>query len=459
MALKDSEIVYSPKSCFDVFRGESFQRKIDDLAVEYLEFLSHCKTERETVRWIELECNKKMIGEDVGSSCFYRTLKEKTIVLVRRGKRSLKEGVRILGAHLDSPRIDLKQHPLYEECELALAKTHYYGGIRKYQWFSRPLALHGVIVKTDGTKIEINIGEEPNEPVLVISDLLPHLAYRQNQKKLSEAFEAEKMNVIVGSVPYQGEEEKEEKEKVKRAVLQLLHSQYNIVEEDLYSAELQLVPAGRARFVGLDSSLIGGYGQDDRICVFCSFKAFFATDEPEFTQIVIFWDKEEIGSEGATSARSRFLEYLMEEIIEKWGEMSRPSEVFLASKAISADVHCALDPAYQDLHDRLNASLLGYGPVFCKFTGHRGKIGANDASAEYVAYLRNILNKKDIPWQMAELGKVDEGGGGTVAKFLARYGMDIVDLGPPILGMHSPFEVSSKMDLYATFLGYAEFLR
>ncbi len=454
-----NNIEYSPRSCFEVFKEELLHSEIEECTNEYVEFLSSCKTERETVHWIEKLCQKESIGQDIKENCFYRTLKEKTIVLVRKGKRPLKEGLHILGAHLDSPRIDLKQHPLYEECELALAKTHYYGGIRKHQWLSRPLALHGVVVKTDGTKVEIKIGEDPQDPVLVISDLLPHLAYRQNQKKLSEAFEAEKMNVIVGSVPLEEEKEKGEKQKIKKAILHLLHSHYGIVEEDLYSAELQLVPAGRARFVGLDSSLIGGYGQDDRICVFCSFKAFFAQEDPDITQMVVFWDKEEIGSEGATSARSRFLEYLLEEMIETWEEKTRPSEVFLNTRAISADVHCALDPAYQDLHDKLNASLLGYGPVFCKFTGHRGKIGANDASAEYVAYLRGILNRKNIPWQMAELGKVDEGGGGTVAKFLARYGMDIVDMGPAVLGMHSPFEVTSKMDLYATYLAYREFLR
>ncbi len=452
-------VEYRSRSCYEVFSERVLKEEVESMAREYIQFLSSCKTERETVGWVEEAClNQGRFSQGMGD-VFYRKIKEKTIVLVRKGRRPLKEGMRLIGAHLDTPRIDLKQHPLYEECELALAKTHYYGGIRKHQWFSIPLALHGVVVKIDGRKVSISIGESPGDPVVVISDLLPHLARRQNQKKLSDAFEAEKMNVILGSLPEQKEDEKGENKCVKLAILNLLYSRYGIIEEDLYSAELQLVPAGPARYVGLDASLIGGYGQDDRICVFCALRAFFDTPFPEYTQMVVFWDKEEIGSEGATSAQSRVIEYLVEEMIDAWEEKTRPSQVFLNTKAISADVHCAMDPAYQDLHDKLNASLLGYGPVFCKFTGHRGKIGANDATAEYIAFLRALLNGKDIPWQMAELGKVDEGGGGTVAKFLARYGMDVVDLGPPVLGMHSPFEVSSKVDLYATYLSYVEFLR
>ncbi len=449
------EIIHKQKSCYEIFKDEL--NKIDSFAKEYINFLNNCKTERETVKWIEDRLIERDISSDSSKSIFYRKFKDKSIIVVRRGKRLLKQGTRIIGAHLDSPRLDFKQHPIYENTYLAMVKTHYYGGIRKHQWFSIPLAIHGVVVKIDGTKVNIKIGEDPKDPVFVIPDLLPHLAYKQNDKKLSKAFEAEKMNAIIGSMPYLEEEEVEDK--IKFAVLSILSQKYSITEEDLYSAELQFVPAYQAKFVGLDNSLIGGYGQDDRICVFCGVKSFLDQEVPEYTQVLVGWDKEEIGSEGATSARSRFIEYVLEEIIDIWGENCHLSEVFLNTKAISADVHAALDPDYQDLHDKLNASKLGYGPVFCKFTGHRGKVGANDANAEYIAFLRHKLNKKNIPWQMAELGKVDEGGGGTVAKFLARYGMDIIDFGPGILGMHSPYEISSKYDLYATYLAYREFYK
>ncbi|GAB6886985.1 aminopeptidase [Desulfothermus okinawensis JCM 13304] len=447
------ELIHKQKTCYEIYKDH--EDKIDGFALDYIDFLNKCKTERETVAWIEDKLIKLGISTDAKEPVFYRKFKNKSIVLVRKGKRSLKQGLRIIGAHLDTPRLDFKQHPIYENTYLAMVKTHYYGGIRKHQWFSIPLAIHGVVVKIDGTKIDIIIGEDAKDPVFVIPDLLPHLAYKQMEKKLSDAFEAEKMNAIIGSVPCTDNSDVEDK--IKFAVLDLLNKKYSITEEDLYSAELQFVPAYKAKFVGLDASLIGGYGQDDRICVFSGFRAFLEQREPEFTQILIGWDKEEIGSEGASSARSRFIEYLIQEIIDESGELCTIAEVFLNTRAISADVHGALDPDYQELHDKLNSSKLGYGPVFCKFTGHRGKVGANDANAEYIAFLREKLNKKNIPWQMAELGKVDEGGGGTVAKFLARYGMDIIDFGPGILGMHSPFEISSKYDLYATYLAYREF--
>jgi len=376
----------------------------------------------------------------------------------------LNEGLRLLGAHADTPRLDFKQHPLYESCELALAKTHYYGGIRKHQWLSRPLALHGVVVKADGSRLDIEIGENASDPVFAIADLLPHLASKQNEEKLGQAFEGEKMNLLMGNRPVQDTEEKDQADrssglkKVKQGILELLSERYDLTEEDLFSAELQAVPAGPARSVGLDSSLIGGYGQDDRVSVFCALQAFLDQEEPEYTQVVIFWDKEEIGSEGATSARSLFLEYALQDILLAWEPESQLSTVFQRSKAVSADVHGAIDPDYQDLHDSLNASKLGYGPVFCKFTGHRGKIGASEATAEYVAWMRNLLNEASIPWQMAEIGKVDAGGGGTVAKHLAVYGLDIIDFGPSVLGMHSPFEITSKVDVYATYLAYSLFL-
>ncbi len=453
------------KCAWELYNTDQDKEAVEDLAQEYIVFLTQCKTEREVVKWVQDKAEKFGFKENLSSHLVYKTAQDKTILLARKGKRSMSEGIRILGAHADAPRLDLKQHPLYEACDLALAKTHYYGGIRKHQWLSRPLALHGVVVKTNGERVEVCIGEDQKDPVFVIADLLPHLAQKQNEQKLSEAFEAEKLNVLLGNIPMtennndKQEPSKEETRKLKKQILKLLFDNYKVVEEDLFSAELQVVPAGPARSVGLDQSMVGGYGQDDRICVFSVFKALLEEEEPEYTQVVIFWDKEEIGSEGATSARSMFLEYTIKDLLQSWEPETYISTVFQQAKAVSADVHGAIDPDYQDLHDQLNASRLGFGPVFCKFTGHRGKIGANDASAEYVGWFRNLLNKENIPWQMAEIGKVDAGGGGTVAKLLAVYGMDIIDFGPSVLGMHSPFEISSKVDLYATKLAYRAFLR
>jgi aspartyl aminopeptidase len=462
----DKRVEHKPDSAWERYRDDEAQRAVADLAESYLEFLSRCKTERETVQRIQRMLESNGIPEDdLSADVFYRISKGKTILMVRKGRRPLSEGVRILGAHADTPRLDIKQHPLYESCDVALAKTHYYGGIRKHQWLARPLALHGVVVTTEGSTVEVEIGEKSSDPVFVIADLLPHLASKQNEEKLAKAFEGEKMNVLLGNQPLLDETEEETGDKpagsgsrVKQRILELLYDRYGLTEEDLFSAELQAVPAGPARSVGLDGSLIGGYGQDDRISVFCALQAFLSQHEPEFTQVVIFWDKEEIGSEGATSARSLFLEYAIQDVLRAWEPETPLSTLFQRSKAISADVHGAIDPDYQDLHDSLNASKLGYGPVFCKFTGHRGKIGASEATAEYVAWLRNLLNEASIPWQMAEIGKVDAGGGGTVAKHLAVYGLDIIDFGPSVLGMHSPFEVTSKVDVYATYLAYCLFL-
>ena len=454
---------HEAKSGWELFAGPEHDEAIYNFGQQYVQFLSRCKTERETVAWLKGQAEAAGFSPDIHSPQVLREVKGKSLLLARRGRRPLSEGFRLIGAHADTPRLDFKQHPLYEACDLALAKTHYYGGIRKYQWLSRPLALHGVVVTTDGQRIDLSIGEQDGDPVFVIADLLPHLASKQNERKLSEAFEGEKLNVILGNKPSDKEEADKEKEKqnkrLKNRILQVLNQSYGLVEEDLFSAEIQMVPAGAARWVGLDKTLIGGYGQDDRICVFASFQAVMAEEDPEYTQVIIFWDKEEIGSEGATSAKSLFMEYTLQELIQAWEPEASLAQVFMNSKAISADVHGAIDPDYQDLHDQLNASRLGYGPVFCKFTGHRGKVGANDASAEYVAWLRRLLNSAGIPWQMAEIGKVDAGGGGTVAKHLAVYGLDIIDFGPSVLGMHSPFELTSPVDLYATILAYREFLK
>jgi len=449
---------FEPKNCWHVYKSKKHKAAMDKLAAEYVDFLSLCKTERETIDWLVRRAAFRGFENGFSQDKFLKVHKGKSVIMARKGKKPLAQGIRILGAHADTPRLDLKQRPLYEECQVSLAKTHYYGGIRKHQWFARPLALHGVVIRTDGSRVEIRIGEDPGDPVFTVADLLPHLAYKQIEQKLSEAFEAEKLNVVLGHIPLATSAEKD-KSPVKLGVLNILNKRFGIIEEDLYSAEIQAVPAGPARYIGFDQGLIGGYGHDDRACTFAGFEAFLKQNRPEYTQVLIVWDKEEIGSEGSSGAKSLFLEYSLEDMIESWEPVTKLRTMFENTRAISADVHAAMDPDYQEVHEKLNASLLGHGPVFCKFTGHRGKVGANDAHAEYVGWLRSILNKAGIPWQMAETGKVDLGGGGTVAKFLAVYGMDIIDFGPGVLGMHSPFEICSKADIYASFLAYEQFFR
>ena len=451
------------KNCWEVYSSPQDRKKMQTLAERYLDFLSRCKTERETTIYLRERLEKAQFGQKGRKDTLLAVLRDKTLFVARRGKAPLAKGLRLICAHTDTPRLDLKQHPLQEQASVGQAKTHYYGGIRKYQWLARPLALHGVVVREDGSRIAVVLGEDPGEPVLTIADLLPHLAASQAEQPLSKAFEAEKLNLILGHAPLKGGKKNSgaEENPVKANVLHLLHQKYAITEEDLYSAELQAVPAGPARFVGLDSALIGGYGQDDRICVFLALEAFLDSPPPApaHTQCLMFWDKEEIGSEGSTGAKSRFFEYCLQDALAAWEPGTPFSACMLASYAISADVHAALDPDWQDLHEKLNAAVIGRGPCFCKFTGSRGKYMANDAHPEYVGWLRGILNKRGIPWQMAELGKVDGGGGGTVAMYLAAYGMDVIDCGPAVLSMHSPFELASKADLYASALAFNAFLR
>lgn len=461
----EPKLTCDPKSCWEIYDTKKHRKAMEEMCTRYREFLSTCKTEREVIAWGQKILQEKGFSEDFSKDLVMRDHRGKTLFIARKGTRPLSEGIRLVGSHADSPRLDFKQHPLYQECEVGLAKTHYYGGIKKYQWFSRPLAIHGVVAKTNGENIHISIGDDPDDPVFVIADLLPHLSQKQVEKKVGEAFEAEKMNIYLGHAPSEVQKDTTDgkddgsKDAIKQNILELLNAKYGIVEEDLYSAEIQVVPAGRAREVGLDRSMVGSYGQDDRICVFTSMEAFLTSPAPEYTQVILFWDKEEIGSDGSTGAQSRFFEYCMEDLIDAWEPKTKFRHVMNKTLALSSDVHCALDPDYQEVHEKLNASRLGYGPVFCKFTGHRGKYGANDAHAEYVAWLRKILNEAGVPWQMAELGKVDLGGGGTVAKHLAIYGMNIIDFGPGVLSMHSPFEISSKMDIYATVQAYKVFLK
>jgi aspartyl aminopeptidase len=438
-------------------RDEAFR-----FAEGYKSFLDRAKTEREAVKEIIQaakeagfqEPSKKYRGKK-----FIFINKEKSAALTFSGSAPLTEGVKIVVSHIDSPRIDLKQNPLYEEADMALLRTHYYGGIKKYQWVTMPLALHGVVVRADGSPLHVCIGEDPNDPVFVINDLLPHLSGRtQDQKKISEAIEGEKLTVLAGSLPFP---DAEAKERVKLRLLELLHQKYALVEEDFTSAELELVPAMKARDVGFDRSLIGAYGQDDRASAYTSLQGILTLPAARRTVIVWFVDKEEIGSDGNTGAKSLFLESIVRLLMERAGlpgSEGQVKEILANSKAISADVESALDPNYPEVHEKQNAGKLGYGVCLEKFTGHRGKSGASDARAEYVAEIRKVFNESRVAWQMTEIGKVDEGGGGTVAKYLAVYGMDIIDCGAPVLSMHSPYEITSKADIYQTYKAYRAFL-
>lgn len=458
--MKMKDLAFTSRSAWEAYGDAANMKAMKTLAERYREFLSACKTERETIVYLRDRLKKAGFVEGGKGSKIFRVLQDKTMFVARKGRGSLEDGLRLIAAHVDTPRLDLKQRPLQEQANVGQAKTHYYGGIRKYQWLARPLAIHGVVVRDDGKTVSVVLGEDPKEPVFTIADLLPHLARSQADVPLSKVFEGEKLNLVVGHQPAESPKSKKDKEKdpVKARILSLLHEKYAIREEDLYSAELQAVPAGAARYVGLDSSIVGGYGHDDRVCVFAALEGFLnATETSRQTRCLMFWDKEEIGSEGSTGAKSRFFEYCVQECIRMWEPEAGFAEVMLATRAISADVHAAVDPDWQDLHEKLNAALFGHGPCFCKFTGHRGKYEANDAHAEYVGWLRSVMNKARIPWQMAELGKVDGGGGGTVAMYLAAYGMNIIDCGPPVLSMHSPFELVSNADLYATRLAFAAF--
>ena len=456
----EKSLAYKPKSIWE--NADSKTRKeMEALAQRYIEFLTRCKTERETVEYVRQRLAENGYSEDFSGERVMRSLRGKAIFAARKGALPLSQGLSLLAAHADTPRLDFKQRPLIEQPGVAQAKTHYYGGIRKYQWLARPLALHGVIVRENGETVTVTIGEKPGEPVFCIADLLPHLAQKQVTQPVSEAFEGEKLNIILAhSTPKSGKSAKADapKDPIKTQLLELLHKKYGICEEDLITAELQAVPAGPARFVGFDKAMIGGYGQDDRICVFTALEALLEAEATGRSMAVIFWDKEEIGSDGASGAASRFMQYCVQDLTRAWEKDLPASHVLLETRALSADVSAALDPDYQEVHEKQNAAQLGYGPVFSKFTGSRGKYGASEADAEFFGALRNLFNSKNIPWQAAELGRVDHGGGGTVALFLAAYGMQVIDLGPSILSMHSPFELASCADLFATKQAFRAFL-
>lgn len=452
-------LTMSPRLVWDHLEDEE-RNEAETYSQRYKNFLDQAKTEREAVLEVQrqaLERGFVDLKSDQRGSKYFFNYRGKTVALAVLGQRPVSQGLRILAAHIDSPRLDLKQNPLYEETDLVFLKTHYYGGIKKYQWLARPLALHGVIYKENGEPITLHLGEDPADPVFTVCDLLPHLARKvQMDKKVDEAFVGEKMNLLVGSLPLG---DKETKERFKLHVLNLLSQRYGLTEEDLISAELEAVPAGSARDIGWDRSLVGGYGQDDRAAAFAALEATLDASDPSWSCLTLLVDKEEIGSAGNTSAQSILLEELVAQLLERQGESpTLRRQALMQSQAISGDVAAALDPDWPEVYEKRNAARLGYGVVLTKYTGHGGKYHANDAHAEYVNQVRGIFNQSGVIWQAAELGKIDEGGGGTIAKFLAAYGMDIVDVGPALLSMHSPFEVGSKADLYMTYKAFRSFL-
>ena len=438
------------------------KEEIFDVSQKYMNFLNVAKTEREFVKQA-----KKLADENGYKDIMeYETLKpgdkiyfinrEKSMYLAIIGERAIDEGLHIIGSHVDSPRLDLKPNPLYEDTGLAYFKTHYYGGIKKYQWTTIPLSMHGVIVKTNGEKIEINIGEDENDPIFTITDLLPHLAQEQMEKKLKNGIDGEDLNLLIGSIPYN---DKKVSEKVKLNILNILNQRYGITEVDLTSSEIELVPSFRARSLGFDSSMVAAYGQDDKVCAYTSLAAMMELDSVKNTAVCILSDKEEIGSMGNTGMESHMFDFFISEILNKLG-VNKPNlldKVFCFSKMLSSDVDAGFDPIYASVSDKHNAGFLGKGISLNKYTGARGKSGASDANAEYVAWVRNVLEKNDIKYQIAELGKVDVGGGGTIAYILANKGADVIDCGVPVLSMHAPYEVTSKYDIYAAYKTYKAF--
>ena len=442
------------------------REKIFDFCEGYKNYLSVGKTERECIHeairlaeetgYRNLADIIKNNEEIKAGDKVYANNKDKTLALYLIGNDSIENGMRIIGSHVDSPRIDLKQNPLYEDGNLALMDTHYYGGVKKYQWVTLPLALHGVVVKKDGTKINVVIGEDDNDPVLGISDLLVHLSGEQLQKKANEVIAGEDLNVLVGNIPLEGKE----KDAVKENILVLLKDKYDFEEEDFISAEFEVVPAGKARDLGLDKSMVMGYGQDDRICAYTSLMALLEVDSVEKTSVILLVDKEEVGSIGATGMQSRFFENSVAEVMDRMGEYSelKLKRALQNSLMLSADVTAAYDPNYPGACEKKNTAYFAKGLVFSKYTGARGKSGCNDANPEFIAWLRKIMDKNNVSYQTAELGKVDQGGGGTIAYILAQYNMEVIDCGVALQNMHAPWEVSSKVDIFETKNGYKAFL-
>lgn len=444
---------------------EAEKKKINKFCEGYINFLNNGKTERECVK------EAKKIAEENGFKALekYKKLKagdkvyfvnrNKNIILAVIGEESLESGIRVVGSHIDSPRLDLKPNPLYEDTGFAYFKTQYYGGIKKYQWVTMPLAMHGVVALKNGKTIEINIGEEDDDLTFVITDLLPHMARKQMEKKLSEGIEGEDLNLLIGSIPF---EDEKVNEKVKLNIMKLLNEKYGMIESDFLSAEIEIVPAFKAKSLGFDRSMVAGYGQDDRVCSYAALKAICEIENPKKTAVCLLVDKEEIGSVGNTGMEANAFETFLGELIALRGEDKTTNvmnRLYANSKMLSADVDGAFDPIYASVADRRNASYFGKGVGMNKYTGGRGKSGANDANAEYVAELRKLFDDNKVSFQLSELGKVDEGGGGTIAYILANKGMDVIDCGTPVLSMHSPYEVSSKFDVFMSYKAYKVFLQ
>lgn len=453
------ELCYKADNAGAILSDEEIA-KADAFAEGYKKFLNEAKTEREATQVVLSQAKEKGFQEfvpgkkyEAGDKLYYVN-RDKAIILAVIGKKGIDEGVKIAAAHIDSPRLDLKPNPLYESDEIALFKTHYYGGIKKYQWVAIPLALHGVIVKKDGTKVTVKIGEEESEPKFVISDILPHLGAEQGKRTLSEGISGEELNVIVGSRPFKSDEGSE---LVKLNILKLLNEKYGIVESDFLSAELEVVPAFKADDIGFDRSLIGSYGHDDRVCAYPAAMAAFDIEAPDYTVISVLTDKEETGSDGNTGLQSSYLKYFIAYLAKANG--LEVYQVLSKSECLSADVNSAYDPTFNSVFEKNNTSYLNKGVVITKYTGARGKSGTSDASAEYMGKIRAMLDKANVVWQIGELGKVDAGGGGTVAKYIANLDIDVVDLGVPVLSMHAPYEVISKLDLYMAYKAFYTFFK
>lgn len=456
--LKD--MLFNKKECGIDFMTDDELKECDDFCEGYKEFLSTCKTEREVAAWVEdlAQANSFQKFDEFGDTLepgakVYYMNRGKSIILCVKGKRSIKDGVRISAAHIDSPRLDLKQCPVYEQEGLGYFKTHYYGGIKKYQWTAIPLSLHGRICKNDGTFVDVRIGEEPGEPKFCITDILPHLGADQMSRKANELVKGEELNVVIGSRPFKDDEESE---KIKLNILSLLYEKYGIVERDFLSAELELVPAFTVDDIGFDRSMVGGYGHDDRVCSYPALQAILNIDEaPEYTAITVLTDKEETGSDGNTGLNSSYLKYFIEDLARLEGYEGR--DVLRNSKCLSADVNAAYDPTWSTPFEKNNSSFLNNGVCVTKFTGARGKSGTSDASAEYVSWVKTLLEENHVLWQTGELGKVDAGGGGTVAMYIANMDVDTIDVGVPVLSMHSPYEIVAKVDVYMAYKAFLTF--
>ncbi len=456
-------------NAWEKYTTDAKKKTVMKFAEDYRKFISDCKTERECTSYFVAKAEKAgfiNLDEAIKSGKklkagdrVYANNMGKALAMFIIGKEPVSNGMNILGAHIDSPRLDIKQNPMYEDSDMVMLDTHYYGGVKKYQWVNIPLALHGVVVKKDGTVVNINIGDKPGDPVVGVSDLLIHLSADQMEKKASKVIDGEKLDVLIGNLPEA--KSKDKKDLVKANILRILEQEYGFEEEDFLSAEIEVVPAGEARDYGLDRSMIMGYGHDDRVCAYPSFEAMLQIKVPQRTSVCLLVDKEEIGSVGATGMQSKFFEYTVAEILGLCGQTDALSHMraLRGSKVLSSDVSAAFDPNFPEVMEKKNTAFFGRGVVFNKFTGRGGKSGSNDANAEYIGHLRAILDEDKVYYQTAELGKVDQGGGGTIAYILANYGMEVIDSGVAVLNMHAPWEIISKVDLYEAYLGYVSFLK